>query len=337
MISFLQNYQEENQVQENLRESVNALPVLSVQEGAMPPGRSGRRRVGISAETRNDNEAANIERRVIDKSDAERAQIRSSVANNILFNSLDEDQYKIVIDAMEKKEFKQGDWIIKQGEDGNEFYVVQQGTCETFINIDGQPKMVKKYNHGESFGELALMYNTPRAASIQAASERVTLWAMDRATFQYVLQSSTSEKRKKYEDFLRHVSVFSSLDNYERAKIADAVVERAFKAGEYILSAGDTNDTSFYILLDGTCVATKVLDGSDTAQEVMRYKPGDYFGELALLSSAPRAANVIAQDDVRVISLDRDAFERLLGPCMDILKRDKDKYSEMEAKLQGSK
>lgn len=58
----------------------------------------------------------------------------------------------------------------------------------------------------------------------------------------------------------------------------------------------------------------------------MSYKPGDYFGELALLKNEPRAANVIATSRLKVVSLDRNSFKRLLGPLDDILKRNMDAY-----------
>ena len=56
------------------------------------------------------------------------------------------------------------------------------------------------------------------------------------------------------------------------------------------------------------------------------YGPGDYFGELALLKNEPRAANVIAKTKLKVVSLDRNSFKRLLGPLDDILKRNMDSY-----------
>jgi len=53
----------------------------------------------------------------------------------------------------------------------------------------------------------------------------------------------------------------------------------------------------------------------------MDYKVGDYFGERALIKNEPRAANVIAQSDCQLVSMDRHSVKRLLGPLENLLKR----------------
>lgn len=79
-------------------------------------------------------------------------------------------------------------------------------------------------------------------------------------------------------------------------------------------------------MVSGEAIATKSLSAGQAAQEVKQYGPGDYFGELALLRNEPRAANVIAKTKLKVVSLDRDSFNRLLGPLDDILKRNMNSY-----------
>jgi cAMP-dependent protein kinase regulator len=58
----------------------------------------------------------------------------------------------------------------------------------------------------------------------------------------------------------------------------------------------------------------------------MTYTSGDYFGELALIQNEPRAANVYAETEVTLVTLDRHSFKRLLGPLTSIMKRKIDEY-----------
>ena len=60
----------------------------------------------------------------------------------------------------------------------------------------------------------------------------------------------------------------------------------------------------------------------------MKYSQGDYFGELALLKSGVREANVVAKTQLKVASIDRDSFKRLLGPLDQILKRNMETYTQ---------
>lgn len=106
---------------------------------------------------------------------------------------------------------------------------------------------LKTYEPGESFGELALLYNAPRAATIQAKTD-CTLFELDRNTFTHIVKDSAQKKRDQYEDFLSKVELLESMADYERAKIADCIKETTFASGEFIIKEGEEGDT-FYILI----------------------------------------------------------------------------------------
>ena len=112
------------------------------------------------------------------------------------------------------------------------------------------------------------------------------------------------------------------MDTYERSKLADCIKEKKISKGEVIIKQGDQGN-NFYILVEGHAEATL---NSNPDEGVMEYQPGDYFGELALLRNEPRAANVIARAECKVITLDRKSFKRLLGPLDQILKRNISNY-----------
>jgi len=86
---------------------------------------------------------------------------------------------------------------------------------------------LKEYYAGDSFGELSLLYNAPRAASIEAKSS-VIVWVLDRNTFNHIVKDAAVRKRGKYEDFMANNPLFSELDPYERSNIADAFRTASF-------------------------------------------------------------------------------------------------------------
>lgn len=205
-------------------------------------------------------------------------------------------------------------------------YVLNTGSlaCTKIFAGTTEPKHLKDYVPGEAFGELALLYNAPRAATITATAES-TLMKLDRGTFNNIVKDAAQRKREKYENFLQSVDILQQMDPYERSKLGDAVREENFADGDYIIRQGATGDV-FYMLTEGTAKAIKRTETEEV--EVMQYAAGSYFGERALLMNDLRAASIIATSDVRVLSLQRDTFRRLLGPLDDILRRNMEAYKK---------
>ncbi|GAA5799163.1 cAMP dependent protein kinase regulatory subunit [Helicostylum pulchrum] len=278
------------------------------------------RRVSVSAESMQPSKLTpgSTLHKKIPKSEPEIAMISQSLRCHFLFKSLEEDQCRQVIDSMQEKKFHAGETIIEQGAVGDFFYIVSSGDVDCFVNNI----KVTSYQRGGSFGELALMYNAPRAATLKAISE-VTLWALDRVSFRSILMENNAKKRKMHEKFLEDVPLFKSLELSEIHKIADALEPVNFDDGDIVLNEGDIGD-NFYLIEQGEALFYK-SDGTNQ-QLVNDMKKGDYFGELALLTDKPRAATVVAKGNLRCVTLGKAAFTRLLGPVMDILKRNTANY-----------
>ena len=137
----------------------------------------------MSAEGASESGDAVYEKKVYPKSAAAKRRLLGAVANNILFSHLDESQMDEVVDAFFGVEKGAGEKVIVQGEEGDNFYIVDSGELDIFVQKgDAAPMKVFTAKAGNSFGELALMYNCPRAATV-VSNGSSELWGLDRVTF----------------------------------------------------------------------------------------------------------------------------------------------------------
>ncbi|XP_016326501.1 cAMP-dependent protein kinase type II-beta regulatory subunit-like isoform X1 [Sinocyclocheilus anshuiensis] len=265
------------------------------------------------------------------KTDEQRQRLQEACKDILLFKNLDQEQMSQVLDAIFEKVVVTGEHIIDQDDDGDNFYVIERGTFDIMLKADGTTRTVGSYDNRGSFGELALMYNTPRAATIIATSPGA-LWCLDRLTFRRILLKNNAKKRKMYEAFIGTLPLLTSLEVSERMKVVDVLSTKVYNSGEQIIAQGDLADC-FYIVESGHVRITMKRsksknDTEDEEVEIATCSRGQYFGELALVTNKPRAASAYAMDNVKCLVMDVQAFERLLGPCMDIMKRNIANYEE---------
>eukprot|EP00914_Ancora_sagittata_P011184 GHVO01021797.1.p1 GENE.GHVO01021797.1~~GHVO01021797.1.p1 ORF type:complete len:395 (+),score=66.59 GHVO01021797.1:736-1920(+) len=308
----------------------------SDEEPFEPPKNRFQRRKSVAAE-RYDPEADDDEadKVIHPKTDEQRKRLNEATKHILLFRSLDQEQMQEVIDAMFEKKVTPDEHIIDQGDDGDNFYVIDSGMYDIFVVIDGKDTLVGNYENQGSFGELALMYNMPRAATIIATSEG-TIWGMDRNTFRRIVLKNAYNKRKMYEALLENVPMLKSVDQYEKMNVADALAPKTFDDGAQIIKQGDSADCMYFVE-DGEVLIKIQSPDSNEEVELSRLTKGQYFGELALVTHKPRAASVYSIGRTKCAVLDVEAFERLLGPCMDILKRNINDYEDQLTQIFGSK
>uniref|UniRef100_A0A3Q3SGT0 cAMP-dependent protein kinase type II-alpha regulatory subunit n=1 Tax=Mastacembelus armatus TaxID=205130 RepID=A0A3Q3SGT0_9TELE len=269
-----------------------------------PPPSRFNRRVSVCAEAFNpDEDDEDTEPRVVHpKTDEQRCRLQEACRDILLFKTLDQEQFSQVLDAMFELRVQPQEHVIDQGHDGDNFYVIERGVYD--IVVTG--KCVGQYNNKGSFGELALMYNTPRAATIIATQEGA-LWGLDRATFRRLIVKNNAKKRRMYESFIESVPLLKSLEPTERMKIVDVLGVKQFSDAERIITQGDKAEC-FYIVESGE---VKIMmksktkaDHADNAEvEIARCSRGQYFGELALVTNKPRAASAYAVGDVKCLDV----------------------------------
>ena len=245
---------------------------------------------------------------VHEKDDGTKDHIREKLRGIFMFAELDDKEMNICIDAMSQVFFQAGDKIIVEGETGDCYFVVESGTldCGKTFKGDDHFTFFKTYVAGEAFGELALLYNAPRAASITATSEG-SLWRLDRDTFNHIVKDAAVRRRNMYEDFLKKVPLLSTMDNYERVMISDAFKQVKLSKGDNVIVEGEVGD-DFYFLVEGAAVAKKMLSGQ--IKVVKSYEPGDYFGERALIKKEPRAATIeVTSDKATFVGIEKGSFQ----------------------------
>jgi len=262
------------------------------------------------------------------KDKSEKAFLKAALNNNFVFANLSKKQFKTMIDAFELIDVKMNTTVIKQGDDGDYFYVIQEGKVR--FEVNEQP--VGTAETGNCFGELALLYTCPRAASA-IAEIPTSLYRVDQKTFRYILQSQTLQSEQDKMRLLQNVSFLQTLDPSDIQKLIHTMVPRFFEEGEVLVQKGDANDMMFYILQEGAICVTDITVGSRNYEDTVLETPGDYFGERALITNEPRSANCIAKTKGMVLSIDKDTFEKVIGNFAKLTMKSEDKRKLAAIKL----
>jgi len=289
-----------------------------------------RRRGAVSAESGNVEEKEEKEPQKYPKDEKTLEHLDNILKNNILFNHLEEKERKFLWQFMFEQTFKPEQVIIQQDDPvADNFYVIESGEAEVYKDYKDSKGDVKVFQYGPKgfFGELALMYNTPRAATVKSKTE-CKVWAIDRVTFRKYIMNSTKQKREKYEQFLSKVPILVNLDKYERLTIADALIPETYKDGDVIIKEGEQGH-KFFLIVEGKVKITK--EGKEQSNSPLL--EGDYFGEIALLTDEPRQATLTAIGDIRVVYLEKESFDRLMGSCQEILNRNMENYKHAVEKV----
>jgi len=296
------------------------------------------KRKAVSAEPYNpekENKEQHIPKDAFQTKNAEQKQlILNVVQKNILFGKMSLEQKDKIVEHMWLKQVSKGTSVIKQGDLGDNFYIVKKGNFDIFVKNkqDGKVNKVCQTGIGKSFGDLALMHNAPRAATVTALVDS-DLWSLDRWTFRKILTMGFRDKILEYEQFLKQVPYFDTLLSQERSKVAEALEEVKYPKGHDIIKENEEGDKLF-ILKTGEVIATKRIEGE--VKEVKRYHDGDFFGERALLKKEVRAATCTTVCDSECLYMGRKAFELLLGPLEDIFENRDKNYEKVNQHMRES-
>ncbi|XP_076364771.1 cGMP-dependent protein kinase 1-like [Tachypleus tridentatus] len=181
-----------------------------------------------------------------------------------------------ITDCMYPVEYAKDSLIIKEGEVGSVVFVMEEGKVK--VSKDG--KFLCTLGPGKVFGELAILYNCTRTATVTAIMD-CKLWAIERQCFQTIMMRTGLVRQAEYTNFLKSVPTFRKLNEETLIKIADVLEETSYHKGDYIIRQGARGDT-FFIISKGKVKVTMKISDSDEERFIRCLEYGDFFGEKAL-------------------------------------------------------
>uniref|UniRef100_A0A8C9RLV9 cGMP-dependent protein kinase n=1 Tax=Scleropages formosus TaxID=113540 RepID=A0A8C9RLV9_SCLFO len=209
------------------------------------------------------------------KSKASQELIQNALLENDFMKHLEVGQILAIVDCMHLTTISQGCCVIKEGDDGSLVYVLEEGKVE----VTKEGHKLCTMGPGKIFGELAVLYNCTRAATVTALTD-IKLWTINRQCFQTIMMRT---------GLIRHSQHMEFLPSLKTARYAD---------GDYIIRQGATGDT-FFIISEGQ-VSIPVGRKLDLAVTVTLPSPWPLSREDV------RTASVIAVGDVTCLVVDRE-------------------------------
>lgn len=179
---------------------------------------------------------------VYPKTGEEREFLAKTLQNSFIFADLGERELSSIIDAFEKTDFKDNAEILHQGdEQADYFYVVFTGSVS--YHVDDEE--VGSSKAGSSFGELSLLYKSPRAATVKAKGE-CTTFRVDQKSFRSVLQKKNMQTAEQKLDLLKKAPFLKDMEVFDLQKLSSAMKAVAFEPNDYLVKKGDDGDAFFH-------------------------------------------------------------------------------------------
>ena len=221
------------------------------------------------------------------------------ISKHFFLQTLNNQAKNEIIISMSLYSLKSGKTLYTQGSSGNFWYIVHSGQLNKFMD----DKLISTINPGDSFGEHALMNNSPRSNTIVAVTD-CKLWVLKRQVFKKILEFIFTLNYDQNKKFLEGINI--PLDSTIKTIMANNLIQEIYKAGQYIFKEGELGGC-MYIIKEGEVECIK-------GDKVIRIlKQGDNFGQKALLEDAKRSLDVRAKTDCKIYSISSDFFQTQFG------------------------
>lgn len=244
---------------------------------------------------------------------------------------------RLIADSFVSMSFPFGAVIVREGEEADSIFVLASGRARAVKHGAGDEEVPVGILHpGDTFGELGLVGNTTRSATVRASSE-VEALRLDRSIFQALLKTHPEVRdsfelhirRRNLENFFRLYSAFARLPSDALALMLKELKPVDVTKGEVVVREGERAGP-MYVVEEGRLRAYKQLDGD--RRDVAYLRKGDFFGEVSIFKGVAREATVEALTNGRLLSLRRETFRKLLAQAPEFRERIEERISQYDYK-----
>lgn len=222
-----------------------------------------------------------------------------------------------LLEALEVREAAPAEEIIEQDTEGSEAYVLARGMLQVVRGEGDDETVLAVLGPGAIFGEMALVSEAPRAASVRAA-EAATLLVVSREALERAAkkapvigqQLSAFCRDRMLANLLRHSPILRAVDPAERPALLDRFRTRHFDAHEVLMARGDEAKGLFLIASGRVEVIGEDDDGDDL--RIAELGPGNVVGEISLVLRRPANATVRATTPTVALELTREQFQEAI-------------------------
>ncbi|UJF33015.1 peptidase domain-containing ABC transporter [Paenibacillus hexagrammi] len=236
--------------------------------------------------------------------------------NIALFDVFSVEEKLLLAHHMQRESYKMGQTIVDKDGSSDSFYIIVSGKARKIgHNAIGKETNLGLMQPGEHFGEHILLQEGTAPPFLIRASTDLDVLRISRVQFQQMITEHPTLDNYFREfissdilrSFLKNNTVLTHVDHAAIRSLLDNLEVRTYEGSEYLVREGDDGD-AFYILKSGTAWVEKGSEGT----VVNRLYPGDFFGELALLTGEPRKASIRAAEPVTVFRLAKSDFDELI-------------------------
>ena len=234
------------------------------------------------------------------------------------FSKLSDHSIDMLSHKFKMVNFPKGAEVLREGDPANEFYFVLQGRLEVTKRTRHGNAKLSVISSGQGFGEVALLTNAFRSATVRALTD-VVLYHLSKPDFEQLMDQEPSFKNvllKRADDLTRYDKIktlqpFALLEPDRLYALLARMVEKTYSLGEDIIVQGEKGDY-YYIIKNGRVAVLKKSKGEQSATQVALLSEGDGFGEEALIRDDPRNATCRAIEETTVYALDKIDFDQIL-------------------------